>query len=209
MINVLLSRRKSIALLAFVAGVLFSRTPPLLAIDLFGQSKSEEAASAPAVPSISGPECAVQSQPCSGRDGLPTHKNRWRPFGFRCYPVGMQVMARLIPLLLLTLALTLPAAARSSERASAPIESSATIMQSAPLYGTQRTAMRCYRCKWQPCGVSAAACGASCDAASAITPPVIVPATTPRSSRAPSVFRVVRDHRGAPDPHPPRLIAIS
>ncbi len=48
MINVLLSRRKSIALLAFVAGVLFSRTPPLLAIDLFGQSKSEEAASAPA-----------------------------------------------------------------------------------------------------------------------------------------------------------------
>ncbi len=47
MINVLLSRRKSIALLAFVAGVLFWRTPPLLAIDLFGQSKSEEAASAP------------------------------------------------------------------------------------------------------------------------------------------------------------------
>jgi len=118
-------------------------------------------------------------------------------------------MARLIPLLLLTLALTLPAAGRSSERASALIESSATIVQSAPPYGTQRTAMKCYRCKWKACGASVAACGAYCDAASAITPPVTVPATIPRSLTGLAVFRVVRDHRGAPDPHPPRLIAIS
>lgn len=55
-------------------------------------------------------------------------------------------MARLIPLLLLTLALTLPAAGRSSERASALIESSATIVQSASPFGTQRSVMKCYRC---------------------------------------------------------------
>lgn len=123
--------------------------------------------------------------------------------------MAMQVMARLIPLLLLTLALTVPAAARSTERANALIEFSATIVQSEPLYRTQRTAMWCYHCKWKACGASAAACSAGCGAASAITPPVIVPAATPRSSTGPSVFRVVRDHRGAPDPHPPRLIAIS
>ncbi len=156
------------------------------------------------------PECAVQPRACAAVKTPCLRKKPWCSFRFRCYPIGMQVMARLIPLLLLTLALTLPAAARSSERASALTESSATVMQSAPLYGTQRTAMKCYRCKWKACGASAAAaCGAYCDAASAITPPVIVFATTPRPFTRPSVFRVVRDHRGAPDPHPPRLIAIS
>lgn len=123
--------------------------------------------------------------------------------------MAMQVMARLIPLLLLTLALTLPAAARSTERANALIEFSVNVMQADPLYGTQRMAMRCYRCKWKACGASVAACSASCAAANAITPAIIVPATIPTSSRPLSVFRVVRDHRGAPDPHPPRLIAIN
>ena len=155
------------------------------------------------------PECAVQPRACAAVKTTCLRKKPWCSFRFRCYPIGMQVMARLIPLLLLTLALTLPAAARSSERASALTESSATVMQSAPLYGTQRMLMRCYRCKWKACGASVAACGAYCDGASAITPPVIVPATTPRSLTGLAVFRVVRDHRGAPDPHPPRLIAIS
>lgn len=155
------------------------------------------------------PECAVQQCSWSGQDSSARCKNRWRSFKFRSYPMAMQVMARLIPLLLLTVALTLPAAARSTERANALIEFSATVMQAGHLYGTQRLTMRCYRCKWKACGASVAACGASCGAASAITPPVIVPATIPRSSRTLSVFRVVRDHRGPPDPHPPRLIAIN
>src|SRR5712691_5374244 len=66
MINLLPSRRQSIALLAFVASVSLWRTPPLLAIDLFGQSKSEEAAPTPAgrtgqLPSLS--ETAKSASP--------------------------------------------------------------------------------------------------------------------------------------------------
>src|SRR5262245_29367650 len=58
--------RQSFALLALVAGVLWWRTPPLFAIDIFGSSKGEEASSAPAgrsgqLPSLS--ETAKNASP--------------------------------------------------------------------------------------------------------------------------------------------------
>ena len=144
---------------------------------------------------------------CSGQ--LRWCKSEWRSITHECYSIGMQVIARLIPLLLLAFALASPASAPSSKRESTLIESSAAIMQSAPLYGTHQAGMKCYRCKWKACGKFTVACSAHCDAASVLTSLGVVPAMTPHRSIVLSVFRSLPEQRGAPDPHPPRLIAIS
>jgi hypothetical protein len=130
----------------------------------------------------------------------------------------MQVVARSLTLLLLTVALMLPTVARTNASTEASIPTQAEpvtagafglFVQSATSFQAQPMAMKCRRCFGMACGASAVACGACCGTASAITPFVIVLALVGGPLATPAPFKTARDHGLPPDPHPPRAIIIS
>ena len=157
-----------------------------------------------------GRTCAVHSRLPPTVSILPPyrHQFRWRLVRLPCYPIDMQVMARSLSLLLLAVALMLPTVVRASVRADVLIVTPAAFVQSAIPHQARRIAMRCHRCFGKACDASAVTCGAYCGTASALTPLVIVLASVSRHAAEPSAFTAARDHRGPPDPHPPRPIAI-
>jgi len=121
----------------------------------------------------------------------------------------MLVTARLLPLLLIAVALALPANARTVVRADVHIEASAAFVQSATPANAKRMTMMCRGCKVKACGANAIACGVYCAAANALLPLTIVLAAITPQVAGPSVIPAVRDHHGPPDPYPPRPITIS
>ena len=114
----------------------------------------------------------------------------------------MPVTARLLPLLLIAVALTLPASARTVMRVDVHINASAVFGQSATPSNAQRMAMACRDCNVKTCGVY-------CATANALLPLTIVLAAITPQPAVPSVILAVRDRRGPPDPYPPRPLTIS
>jgi len=137
------------------------------------------------------------------------HQFMWRPARLPCYHIDMQVVTRSLSLLLLAVALMLPAVARTSAHAEALLAAPAAFVESATPNQAKRMAMICHRCFGKACGASAVACGAYCGAASALVPPAVVLASVTRLAAEPPAFTAARDHIGPPDPYPPRPIAIS
>src|SRR5713226_3397409 len=133
---------------------------------------------------------------------------RWHATGFPCYYSGMRVMAHSLSLLLLAVAMMLPAVARVDARAEVPMAALTAFVQSATPGHAKRMAMRCYRCFGKACSASAIACGAPCGSASALTPPVVVLMSVASPKARPTGSRAARDHGIPPDPHPPRPVAI-
>jgi len=145
--------------------------------------------------------CDTHLQPCQCQF-------RWHAARFPCYHIDMRVMAHSLFLLLLAVAMMLPAVVRADARAEVPIAALTAFVQSASPGQAKRMAMRCHRCLGKACSASAVACGAPCGSASALTPPVVVLMSVASPKARPTGSRAARDHGIPPDPHPPRPIAI-
>ena len=128
---------------------------------------------------------------------------------FRCYLMKMRVMTRIFPLLLIAVALTLPAAAQTGVRADVRIDAFATLVRPAVLSNAMRTAMPCRSCKVKACSANAVACSSYCVAANALLPNIIGLVPNPSQVVVSSVTPAILGHRGPPDPYPPRPTAIS
>lgn len=127
----------------------------------------------------------------------------------RCYLIRMRGIARLLPLLLIAVASTLPAAARTSMQKAVQIEASASFVQSATPANAKRMAMVCRGCMVKGCGANAIVCSVHCATANALLPLTIALAAITSEAMGPSVSPAGRDHHGPPDPYPPRPIPIS
>lgn len=127
---------------------------------------------------------------------------------FRCYVTGMRVMPRIFPLLLLAVAVALPSAARGGVWANVQADAPA-VVQSVVFSSAMRMAEPFGSCKVRACSVNVAACFAYCTVANALIPDYIGLSPEPSRTVVASATPVILDHRGPPDPHPPRPAALS
>jgi len=120
-------------------------------------------------------------------------------------------MGRLLVLLLLAVALTVPTAARSGVQTDTRIETeaSAAATQLAAPANAKRTAIPCRGCTKKACSAYAVACSAYCAAASALLPYPVVLATIIRSGASESIPSAPEGFQRPLDPYPPRPIVIS
>ncbi len=119
----------------------------------------------------------------------------------------MQVGARLVSMLLLTLALTMPEAARPTEPVIERFETPTISVQSATV--ARYVATKCRRCQWNSCRSLAVTCRTCCDTPTIISPLTFIPGMPSLQTGRAFAFRALRERGFSPDPHPPKRIALS
>jgi hypothetical protein len=126
---------------------------------------------------------------------------------FRYYLTDMRAITRILPLLLLA-AVVLPAAGSGSVPTNVQVDAPAAV-QSVVFSSAMRMAEPCGSCKVKACSINAVACFAYCTVANALIPDRIGLLPYPSQTVVLSVTPAILDHRGPPDPHPPRPAALS
>jgi len=110
----------------------------------------------------------------------------------------------LVILLLMAIALVLPAAASSSAPSNRGIAAPATVVQPSDASRAMGIAKLCRDGYAKTCNMASMVCGASCTTPGVIAPLAVVFVTIASSSPGNALPAKLDGHQGPPDPYPPR-----
>lgn len=127
---------------------------------------------------------------------------------FRSYLVSMRAMTRTLPLMLFAVIVMLSADTSGGVWVNVQVDAPAAV-ESVAFSHAMRMEKSCDSCKVKACSVNAIACFAYCTVANALIPDYIGLSPEPSRTVVASATPVILDHRGPPDPHPPRPAALS
>ena len=123
--------------------------------------------------------------------------------------MGMESAARLLPMLLMAIALMLLARAETDSPTDTQDKASAALIGPVISIGTLRMGRPCRGCNMRACSMEVVSCGASCATGCALAAETILLTTVFSEANRSGTPPAVRDRHRSPDPYPPRSTGIS